>query len=219
MTAVFFDGVRKDYGGTSVFEHLTLRFEERTTTAIVGPSGSGKTTLLRLINGLLRPTQGVVQVFGSPLDYARLSQIRRRIGYAVQGIGLFPHLTVKENVVLLARLEGWENDRIEARLEELLEIVELSHTFASRYPHELSGGQQQRVGLARAMMLKPPLLLLDEPFGSLDFVTREEIHREFLRLQKAASPTIILVTHDRAEAAKLAQYIVVLEGGKVVEVR
>ena len=154
---------------------------------------------------------------GKPIDYNRLPELRRQIGYAVQGTGLFPHLTVERNITLLARLVGWDADRIRARAQELMQRVGLPWTFATRYPHELSGGQQQRVGLCRAMMLKPPLFLLDEPFGALDPVTRNEIQQEFLHLQQSEPRTIVLVTHDLHEALKLGQRLIVLERGRIAQ--
>jgi osmoprotectant transport system ATP-binding protein len=143
--------------------------------------------------------------------------LRRQIGYAVQGTGLFPHLTVERNITLLARLTGWNAERIRTRAQALMERVGLPWTFATRYPHELSGGQQQRVGLCRAMMVEPPLFLLDEPFGALDPVTRNEIQEEFLRLQKSEPRTIVLVTHDLREALRLAQQLIVLDRGRIAQ--
>src|SRR5260370_1875453 len=147
------------------------------TTAVVGPSGSGKSTLLQLINGLVRPSSGTVHVHGKPIDYDRLPELRRQIGYAVQGTGLFPHLTVERNITLLARLGGWEAERISARAQELMERIGLPWTFATRYPHELSGGQQQRVGLCRSLKLRPPRFLLSEPFDALDPITHSRIQQ------------------------------------------
>jgi osmoprotectant transport system ATP-binding protein len=187
------------------------------TTAIVGTSGSGKSTLLQIINGLVRPSAGTVHVFGRPIDYGLLPELRRQIGYAVQGTGLFPHLTAEKNITLLARLAGWSKDRSRARAQELMKLVGLPWDYAARYPFEMSGGQQQRVGLCRAMMLNPPIFLLDEPFGALDPVTRQEIHQEFLRLQSSEPRTIVLVTHDLREALKLAQRLVVLDRGHIVQ--
>jgi len=209
--------VSKCYGNERALHEVSLAFADDVTTAVVGPSGSGKSTLLQLINGLVRPTRGTVLVFGKAVDYRHLPELRRQIGYAVQGTGLFPHLTAEGNVTLLARLARWDRERIRARAEELMKLVGLPPDYARRYPHELSGGQQQRVGLCRAMMLNPRVFLLDEPFGALDPITRKEIHREFLRLQEAEARTIILVTHDLAEARKLAQRLVVLERGRVVQ--
>jgi osmoprotectant transport system ATP-binding protein len=187
------------------------------TTAVVGPSGSGKSTLLQLVNGLVRPSQGRVLVFGKPIDYTRLVELRRQIGYAVQGTGLFPHLTVEANITLLAKLAKWEPARIRARAETLMKLVNLPLVYARRHPYELSGGQQQRVGLCRAMLLNPRIFLLDEPFGALDPITRNEIHREFLRLQASEARTIVLVTHNLREAQKLAQRLVILDRGRIVQ--
>jgi osmoprotectant transport system ATP-binding protein len=216
MAQVSLENVSHRYAAEPALQDVTLAFVDDVTTAVVGPSGSGKSTLLQLINGLVRPNQGKVCVFGKPLDYSRLPELRRQIGYAVQGTGLFPHLTVEGNITLLARLVGWDRDRIRARAETLMTRVNLPLDYARRYPHELSGGQQQRVGLCRAMMLNPRIFLLDEPFGALDPITRAEIHQEFVRLQASEARTIILVTHDLSEARKLAQRVVVLDRGRLV---
>jgi len=219
MPAISLEHVYKSYGGNDYALHdIHLTFAENVTTAVVGTSGSGKSTLLQLINGLERPSQGKVFVFGNEIDYARLPMLRRRLGYAVQGTGLFPHLSVAENITLLAVLEKWEAPRIQARTEELMQLVGLPLDFAGRYPHQLSGGQQQRVGLCRAMMLDPKIFLLDEAFGALDPITRSEIHEEFLHLQKAAPRTIVMVTHDLKEALKLAQQIIILDKGRIEQI-
>jgi len=213
-TAISLEHVYKSYGGNDyALSDIHLAFAENVTTAIVGTSGSGKSTLLQLLNGLERPSRGKVFIFGEEIDYAQLPALRRRLGYAVQGTGLFPHLTVAENITLLAQLEQWEAGRITARLEELLLLAGLPLDFARRYPYQLSGGQQQRVGLCRAMMLDPKIFLLDEAFGALDPITRGEIHEEFLHLQKAAPRTMVMVTHDLKEALKLSQQIVILHKG------
>lgn len=217
MPQIVLDKVSKSYGPYKALEDVAVVFADLETTAIVGPSGSGKSTLVQLINGLVPPSAGSVFVFGQPIDYRRLPELRRQIGYAVQGTGLFPHMTVEKNITLLARLAGWDAARIQERARELMNGVGLSWEYAGRYPHELSGGQQQRVGLCRAMMLDPPVFLLDEPFGALDPVTRREIHGEFRRLQAAAPRTMILVTHDLREALRLAQRLIVLDHGRVVQ--
>jgi osmoprotectant transport system ATP-binding protein len=217
MTQIALDSVSKSYGAETALDGVSLSFEDGVTTAVVGRSGGGKSTLLQSINGLVRPDRGGVRVFGEPIDYERLPTLRRRIGYAVQGTGLFPHLTVYGNIALLARLEGWPSQRIRDRADELMCLVELPLDFAGRYPHELSGGEQQRVGLCRAMVLDPPLFLLDEPFGALDPITRSEIQTEFVRLQDAAARTIVLVTHDVREAVKLATRLVILDAGRVLQ--
>jgi osmoprotectant transport system ATP-binding protein len=215
IAPIALEKVSKSYETEKALEEISLSFMDQVTTAVVGSSGSGKSTLLQLINGLVWPTAGNVLVFGKSIDYDRLPELRLQIGYAVQGTGLFPHMTVERNITLLARLARWERDRIRARSEELMKLVGLSPAYEGRYPHELSGGQQQRVGLCRALMLDPPLLLLDEPFGALDPVTRNEVHREFLKLQAAGPRTVILVTHDLREAVKLAQHMVILHRGHV----
>lgn len=217
MAQITLETVSKHYDTEVALDAVTLSFDDNVTTAVVGKSGSGKSTLLQTINGLVRPTRGTVRVFERPIDYAALPWLRRKIGYAVQGTGLFPHMTVEHNITLLARLEGWDRSRIRARSEALMALVELPPAYRGRYPHELSGGQQQRVGLCRAMMLGPSVFLLDEPFGALDPITRSEIHKEFIRLQSSEPRTIVLVTHDLREAVKLAQHIVILDRGRLVQ--
>jgi osmoprotectant transport system ATP-binding protein len=217
MIPIAFDHVSKFYGNEVALEEIHLAFEENQTTSVVGTSGSGKSTLIQLINGLARPDKGTASVFGEPIDYQRLPELRLRIGYAVQGTGLFPHLTVEQNINLLARLNHWEPGRIKARAEELMRLVNLPLGLRTRYPYELSGGQQQRVGLCRAMMLNPKIFLLDEAFGALDPITRNEIHEEFLRLQESEARTIVLVTHDLREALKLAKRIVILHRGRLMQ--
>ena len=217
MPYIALDGVSKSYGTEEALRAVDLEVADGVTTAIVGPSGSGKSTLLQIINGLVRPSAGAVHVFGKPIDYSRLPELRRQVGYAVQGTGLFPHLTALKNITLLARLVGWSKDQSRTRALELMKLVGLPSDYVDRYPFELSGGQQQRVGLCRAMMLNPPIFLLDEPFGALDPVTRLEIHQEFLRLQASEPRTIVLVTHDLREALKLAQRLVLLDRGRIVQ--
>lgn len=217
MAQIALENISKSYGDATALQDIDLTFTDLVTTAIVGPSGSGKSTLLQLINGLVRPDQGQVSVFGKPIDYQHLPELRLRAGYAVQGTGLFPHMTVEANISLLARLAKWDAERIKARTEELMKLVNLPLAYAPRYPHELSGGEQQRVGLCRAMILNPEIFLLDEPFGALDPITRNEIQQEFLHLQRSEARTIILVTHDLREALKLAQRLVVLDRGCVAQ--
>lgn len=217
MAQISLHNVTKAYQRDKAVDGVTLTFADETTTAIVGTSGSGKSTLLQLINGLVRPTAGEVHVFGKSIDYRRLPELRLQIGYAVQGTGLFPHMTVEGNITLLGRLARWDRDRLRARAEQLMNLADLSAAFTRRYPHELSGGQQQRVGLCRAMFLNPRIFLLDEPFGALDPITRGDIHDEFLHLQKSEPRTIVLVTHDLREACKLAQQLIVLDKGRLVQ--
>lgn len=216
MPQIVIDNASKHYGAVRALDGVHLAIEDNVTTAIVGPSGGGKSTLLQLINGLVRPTRGRVVVFGEPLDYRNLRQLRLRIGYAVQGVGLFPHMTVWDNVTLLARLSRWQDARTRERAYSLMTLVGLDHELGHRYPHELSGGQQQRVALCRAMMLNPSVFLLDEPFGAVDPITRREIQNEFLALQTSEARTIILVTHDVREAFRLATRMVIVDKGRVV---
>ena len=213
--AVEFSAVHLAYGDVTVLEDVNLQLPAERTTAVIGESGSGKSTLLQLINGLLRPDRGEVRVFGASVNAADLIALRRRTGYAVQGSALFPHLDVRDNVTLLARLDGWDRERREQRLQRLLTLMELAPALADRFPHELSGGQQQRVSLCRAMMLEPPLLLLDEPFSAVDPITRSGIHDHFRRLAEAEPVTVVLVTHDLREAVDLASELVVLAAGRV----
>ena len=187
------------------------------TLVLLGRSGVGKTTTLRLINRLLEPTAGEVRVAGVDAATQDLTRLRRRIGYVIQEIGLFPHMTVAENVGLLPRLERWPTDRIETRVRELLQLVGLEPgAFARRYPHELSGGQRQRVGVARALAIDPPLLLLDEPFGALDPVTRVELRNEFAAIESRLGKAMVFVTHDVREGLLLATRIGLLDGGRLL---
>ncbi|MGO8787793.1 MAG: ATP-binding cassette domain-containing protein [Terriglobia bacterium] len=196
---------------------LTLSVHRGETFVLLGRSGSGKTTTLKLINRLLEPSTGDIQVEGrSTLAWDPI-RLRRSIGYVIQEAGLFPHFTVERNVGLLPHLERWPPERIHARVCEMLELVGLPpRHFLTRYPHELSGGQQQRVGVARALAGDPPLLLMDEPFGALDPLTRVEIQREFQALQKRLRKTILFVTHDMREALLLGTRIALLESGRLV---
>ncbi len=218
MSSIAFDNVSKSYLKKIALNNITLTFQPNKTTAVIGPSGSGKSTLIQLINGLLRPDHGQVSVFDKKINYENLPELRKRMGYAVQGTGLFPHLTVKKNITLLAVLENWENERISKRAEELVNLVNLPADYFNKYPYQLSGGEQQRVGLCRAMMLNPKIFLLDEAFGALDPITRSEIHAEFIKLQKLEARTIILVTHDLREAFKLADQVVILNEGQVEQI-
>jgi osmoprotectant transport system ATP-binding protein len=216
-SVIEFDQVTKSYDGTAVVKNISLTVPANLTTALVGESGSGKSTLLQIINGLVIPETGRVSIFGLNIDFEALPKFRRKMGYAVQGAGLFPHMTVRQNIVLMAKLEKWSISKIQERYLYLLELLDLEEDFSDRYPHSLSGGQQQRVSLCRAMMLNPPLMLLDEPFSALDPITRESIHDEFLTLQKAESRSIVLVTHDMSEALKLADQLVILKDGEVIQ--
>lgn len=205
--------------GQRVLEHLRIAIHGGETLVLLGRSGSGKTTALRLINRLLEPTEGIVAIDGRPaLEWDPIS-LRRGIGYVIQDAGLFPHYTVERNIAIVPHLGKWPADRIASRVTELLRLVGLDPAhFARRYPHELSGGQRQRVGVARALAADPPILLMDEPFGALDPLTRGEMQREFLDLQKRLQKTIVFVTHDTREALFLATRIAFLEAGKLMGV-
>ena len=215
--SIEFEHIIKSYGGRPVIRDVSVALPVNTTTAIVGESGSGKSTLLQMINGLVLPDSGSIRVQGELLDYSRLTRVRRSMGYAVQGAGLFPHLTVRENVTLVASLEGWLAGRIRDRYDDLLALFSLDDELSARFPHSLSGGQAQRVGLCRAMMLDPPLLLLDEPFSGLDPITRASIYREMLQLEHSGDRSILLVTHDMSEAARLAERLVILRQGRIIQ--
>jgi len=204
-------------GGQTILRGLSLAVAEGETIAMIGRSGSGKTTALKLVNALLVPTDGEVRVAGRATTAWDPIQLRRRTGYVIQEVGLFPHLTIGRNVGLVPELEGWPAERIRARVNELLELVGLpAAEFAARYPRQLSGGQRQRVGVARALAADPPLVLLDEPFGALDPITRSELQREFRALQARLRKTAIFVTHDMREAARVADRIALLGHGQLI---
>jgi osmoprotectant transport system ATP-binding protein len=195
---------------------LNLTIHRSEMLILLGRSGSGKTTTLKLINRLLVPTAGEVRVNGIPTVAWDAVRLRRGIGYAIQEVGLFPHYTVEQNLGLLPSIEGWPKDRIAARVTELLDLVGLSaQDYSSRYPDQLSGGQRQRVGLARALAADPPILLMDEPFGALDPVTRFEIQQEFRDLQQRLNKTVVFVTHDVTEAVLLGNRIAVIDSGEL----
>jgi osmoprotectant transport system ATP-binding protein len=204
-------------GGRTILAGFSLAVATGETIALIGRSGSGKTTALKLVNALLMPTEGAVRVDGRPTTDWNPIELRRRTGYVIQEVGLFPHLSVGRNVGLVPELEGWEAARIRARVDELLDLVGLPpKEYAGRYPHELSGGQRQRVGVARALAADPPLVLLDEPFGALDPITRNDLQREFRALQERFRKTAVFVTHDMREAARVADRIALLAGGRLI---
>jgi len=203
--------------GRPLLADLSLSVAEGETLALIGRSGSGKTTALKLVNALLLPTEGRVQVDGKATSAWDPIRLRRRTGWVIQDVGLFPHLTVRRNVGVVPELEGWPEARVAARVDELLALVGLPAAgFADRYPHQLSGGQRQRVGVARALAVDPPLVLLDEPFGALDPITRRELQREFRALQARLRKTAVFVTHDLREAALVADRLALLDGGRLL---
>ena len=205
-------------GDKNLVEGLNFSVHQGETLVLLGRSGSGKTTTLKLINRLLEPTGGEVRVEGRATTAWDAFRLRRQIGYVIQETGLFPHFTVERNVALVPRLQGWEEDKVRGRVRELLELVGLApDQFAARFPQELSGGQRQRVGVARALAADPPLVLMDEPFGALDPLTRAELQREFAGLTRRLNKTIVFVTHDIREAFKLASRIGLFQDGRLVE--
>jgi osmoprotectant transport system ATP-binding protein len=217
--AVHFDRVGFAYStGPAVLTDITLQVGTGESLALLGRSGSGKSTLLKLINRLLEPTSGELRVEGIATTAWDPIRLRRRIGYVLQEIALFPHLTIARNVGVVPELEGWSLQRIDDRIHELLTMVGLSaDRFASRFPHELSGGQRQRVGIARALAADPAILLMDEPFGALDPITRAELQHEFKALQSTLNKTTLMVTHDVPEACLLGTRIGLIQDGRLVE--
>ena len=209
--------VRKEFDGTIAVGRLTLDIPSGELVVLIGPSGCGKSTVLRMINRLIEPTSGRMFLGNEDITRADPVQLRRRIGYVIQNVGLFPHQTVRDNVATVPRLVGWAKARVNSRVDELLSLVGLHpDRFASRYPHELSGGQRQRIGVARALAADPAVLLMDEPFSAVDPIVRGALQDEFLRLQSTVGKTIVFVTHDVDEAVRLTDRIAVLsEGGKL----
>jgi osmoprotectant transport system ATP-binding protein len=218
---IVLEGVSKSYDGGRTFavRNLSLEVREGETLVLLGSSGSGKTTALKMVNRLIEPTSGSITLDGQNVFDRDPVSVRRSIGYVFQGIGLFPHLTIQENVAIVARLLGWSSARRDRRALELLDLVGLPpHEYADRFPDELSGGQQQRVGVARALAADPDYLLMDEPFGALDALTRDTLEREVLNLKERLGKTIIFVTHDIFEALTLADRVAILHAGRLEQV-
>ena len=212
------ENLSKKYGATTVVDDVSLAIERDSITAIVGTSGSGKSTLLRMINRLVEPTHGRVLIDGKDTAGEPAHLLRRRIGYALQGHGLFPHRTVAQNIATVPRLLGWNKARIRARVDELLAVFQMdSGAFAQKFPHQLSGGQQQRVGVARALAAEPSVLLMDEPFGALDPIIRAKAQEDLLGIQRRFGTTIVLVTHDMEEAFRLGNRVAVMSHGRVLQ--
>lgn len=209
--------VTKRFGAITALNDVTLACEPGKTTALLGPSGCGKSTLLRLAVGLVWPDSGEVRIGDRALDASNINEIRRSVGYVIQEGGLFPHLNVFENVTLMARHLRWEQTRFQTRFDELRDLVKLPASVTERFPDELSGGQRQRVSLMRALMLDPPLLILDEPLGALDPMIRRDLQRDLAELFSKLGKTVVVVTHDIAEAGTLAETLVLLRAGQVVQ--
>jgi osmoprotectant transport system ATP-binding protein len=204
--------------GQLLLSGLNLQIAGGETLVLLGRSGSGKTTTLKLINRLLSPSGGEIVVNGAPVSGSDVIRLRRSIGFVIQEVGLFPHYTVEKNIALVPRIEGWSDERIHSRVEELLQLVGLNAEMAARFPHQLSGGQRQRVGVARALAADPAILLMDEPFGALDALTRAQLQNEFLSLQQRLKKTVVFVTHDLREALRLGSRIALMEAGRLVTV-
>ncbi|MBX3483278.1 ABC transporter ATP-binding protein [Phenylobacterium sp.] len=215
-SAIRLSGVSRRYGGVAALDGVDLDVAAGAFVALVGGSGSGKTTLLKTVNGLIRPDGGQVRVFGEDVAAAAPHELRRRIGYVFQEVGLFPHLTVAENIAITPKLLGWDDARRAARVAALLELVALPPGVAQRAPSALSGGQRQRVGVARALAAEPRLMLMDEPFGALDPVTRDALGADYRALHERLGLTTLMVTHDMAEAVLLADRVVVLKAGRIL---
>jgi osmoprotectant transport system ATP-binding protein len=218
VNVVEFDQVSFSHAdGTRILDNFTLTVGAGEVLVLVGASGAGKTTVLKLVNRLLLPEAGEVRVQGTDTREWDPIRLRRTVGYVIQEVGLFPHLTVADNIAVVPRLEAWPDDRVRARVIELLELIGLApETYAVRWPDELSGGQRQRVGVARALAVDPPMLLMDEPFGALDPITRRQLQNEFRRIQARLRKGVIFVTHDMAEAMLVGDRIGVMDEGRLI---
>ena len=214
------DGLTKQYPGTAqpAVDRISLTVPEGEVCVLIGPSGCGKTTTMRLINRMIEPTSGRIELQGRDVTHMDAVELRRGIGYVIQQVGLFPHLTIAENIATVPRLLGWDAARTDKRIDELLELVALEPaTYRDRYPRDLSGGQKQRVGVARALAADPPVMLMDEPFGAIDPITRMRLQDEFQRIQARLKKTVVFVTHDLDEAIRMGDRIAILREGRVVQ--
>jgi osmoprotectant transport system ATP-binding protein len=214
------EGVTKRFSPSMppAVDGLTLEIPEGTTTTLIGPSGCGKTTTMRMINRMIEPTQGQIFVAGEDVTRADPVELRRRIGYVIQQVGLFPHMTVADNIATVPRLIGWPEQRISSRIDELLNLVGLNPAQLRRtYPHQLSGGQRQRIGVARALAADPPVMLMDEPFGAIDPIARGRLQDEFKEILRRVRKTIVIVTHDLDEAIKMGDRIAIMKEGRLVQ--
>jgi osmoprotectant transport system ATP-binding protein len=211
------DSVSKSYGGERAIDGVSLAIQPGDTTVLIGPSGSGKSTIFGLLTGLMKPDAGTVYFRDRDISRGSITELRQRIGYVIQDGGLFPHLTGRANVSLLAAYLGWSRSKITSRVDELIELTRLSPEVLARYPAEMSGGQRQRVALVRALMLDADVLLLDEPLGALDPIVRAELQHELAKIFRRLRKTVVLITHDLAEAAFFAHRIVLLRDGRVIQ--
>jgi len=212
-----FEHVSKVFDGVKAVDDLTLSIPKGAFCALIGSSGSGKSTSLRMINRLIPHSSGTLKVGGEDVTAIPAEALRRRMGYAIQSIGLFPHWTVARNIAAVPALLGWPQPKIDDRVRELLALLQLDPRFAEKYPHQLSGGQQQRVGVARALAADPEVLLMDEPFGALDPITRDALQGEMARIHRETGKTVVFVTHDMDEALRLATQIAILDHGRLVQ--
>ncbi|MEC1589778.1 betaine/proline/choline family ABC transporter ATP-binding protein [Bacillus sonorensis] len=213
------ENVSKVYkGGKKAVSSINLDIAKGEFICFIGPSGCGKTTTMKMINRLIEPTSGNIYIDGENIMAQDAVKLRRKIGYVIQQIGLFPHMTIQQNISLVPKLLKWPEEKRKERARELLKLVDMGPEYLERYPHELSGGQQQRIGVLRALAAEPPLILMDEPFGALDPITRDALQEEFKKLQRTLNKTIVFVTHDMDEAIKLADRIVILKDGEIVQV-
>lgn len=215
-TIIRFDHVSKSYGENNILHDFSLDIDKGEFLTVIGTSGSGKTTMLKMINGLLSPTLGTIYVDGKDISKENQTLLRRNIGYVIQGIGLFPHMSVKKNIAYVpSLLNGHDKQRTTRAVERLIKVVGLDEEMLERYPAELSGGQRQRVGIARALAANPEILLMDEPFGAVDEITRKMLQNEIARIHKELGVTIIFITHDIKEAMKLGDRILVMDKGNI----
>lgn len=214
-TIISFKEVSKSYGDKKVLKNFNLNLSKGEFVTVIGSSGSGKTTTLKLINGLLKPDSGNVIINGEDIKNKNITEIRKNIGYVIQGIGLFPHMTVEKNISFVLDLDKNDKDATKRKVKELMKVVHLEEELINRYPRELSGGQKQRVGIARALAKEPDILLMDEPFGAVDEITRKSLQDEIIKIQKKLNMTVFFITHDIDEALKLGSIVIVMNKGKI----
>jgi osmoprotectant transport system ATP-binding protein len=219
MSIIVVDNLAKQFAGEPrpAVDHVSFEVDEGAFIVLLGPSGCGKTTLLKMINRLYDPSDGRIVIGGQDTRSLQVTELRRRIGYAIQQTGLFPHMRIEQNIAVVPRLLGWAQPRIDARIDELLALVGLPQSYRKRYPRQLSGGEQQRVGLARALAADPAIMLMDEPVGAIDAITRTRLQDELASIQSKLHKTILFVTHDVEEALRLADKIIVMRAGKLVQ--